>query len=240
MEYHVLCRCCSMILSSTGPWTPWRLCTCSRDRRMRLTSALHSTLIHKNAKEMPGARLFPSSLLASRFSCRCGSCCSGSPSSARVSFFILPAVMTRVLTKWLSVFWWGFRRSWRVLRREQCSAWEGRWTSSYSRPWTLKIWADSFLDGSPGCKGSSMFSEETYFDAANVLTFQIGISQLSFILGFSILVFGRCWGFFFFNNMLLRKHFLSISVHRTAPTPTSAFWPFFVPCKDFALAHWMH
>lgn len=96
--------------------------------------------------------------------------------------------MTRVLTKWLSVFWWDFRRSWKVLRRERCSVWEGRWTSSYSRPWTLKIWADSFLDGNPGCdlEGSSMFLEETYFYAGSVLTFQIGILQLKLLSGATV------------------------------------------------------
>lgn len=181
-----------MIRFSTGPWTPWKLCTCSRGQRMRLTWALHSVLIHKNLKEKPGARFFsypPLAALLPRFLVF-------SLDVAHVvqdpylqhlffCFFILPAVMTRVLTRWLSVFWWDFRRSWKVLRREQCSVWEDRWTSSYNRPWTLKIWADSFLDGNPGCdlEGSSMLLEETYSFAESVLTFQIGISQLKLISG---------------------------------------------------------
>lgn len=47
-----------MILFSTGPWTPWKLCICSRDRRMRLTWPLHPILIHRNVKGKPGARFF--------------------------------------------------------------------------------------------------------------------------------------------------------------------------------------
>lgn len=45
-----------MILFLTGPWTPWKLCICNRDQRMRLTWPLHSALIHRNVKEKPGAR----------------------------------------------------------------------------------------------------------------------------------------------------------------------------------------
>lgn len=52
-----------MILFLTGPWTPWKLCICSRGRRMRLTWALPSMLIHKNVKEKPGARVFSYCLL---------------------------------------------------------------------------------------------------------------------------------------------------------------------------------
>jgi len=149
-------------------------------------------------------------------------------------FFILPAVMTRVLTKWLSVFWWDCRRSWKVLRRERCSAWEGRWTSSYSRPWTPKIWADSFLGGNPGCdlEGSSAFLEETYFYAASVLTFQTGISQLKHVRsnreGLYMLVFGG-WLGFFFNNLFTEKtfcvHWCSLYSIKHQPMLWCSLWP---------------
>lgn len=112
--------------------------------------------------------------------------CSGSLSwCSCFSSLILPAVMTRVLTKWLSVFWWDSRRSWKVLRREQCSVWGDRWTSSFSRPWTRRTCADSFMDGNPGCdlEGSSMVLQETSFYAGGVLTFHVGISQLKLVPG---------------------------------------------------------
>lgn len=64
-----MCRCCSMILFSTGPWTPWKLCICSRGQRMRLTWTLHSVLIHKNLKENPGARFFSYPLPAALLPC---------------------------------------------------------------------------------------------------------------------------------------------------------------------------
>lgn len=58
-----------MILFSTGPWTPWKLCICSRGQRMRLTWALHLVLIHKNLKEKPGARFFSYPPLAALLPC---------------------------------------------------------------------------------------------------------------------------------------------------------------------------
>lgn len=148
-------------------------------------------------------------------------------------FFILPAEMTRVLTKWPSVFCWDFRRSWKVLRMEQCSVWEDRWTSSYSRPWIPKIWANSFLDGNLGCdlEGSSTFLEETYFYAANVITVWVGISQLKLRAGTTmrlilISVWRMFWGFFF-SNLLPRKYFLSTYLHHTAQGMNQGFD---VPC----------
>lgn len=58
-----------MILFSTGPWTPWKLCICSRGQRMRLTWALHLVLIHKNLKEKPGTIFFSYPPLAALLPC---------------------------------------------------------------------------------------------------------------------------------------------------------------------------
>lgn len=58
-----------MILFSTGPWTPWKLCICSRGQKMRLTWTPHLVLIHKNLKEKPGATFFSYLSLAVLFSC---------------------------------------------------------------------------------------------------------------------------------------------------------------------------
>lgn len=220
MYAYLWCRCCSMIPFLTGPWTPWKLYICSRDQRMKLTWALLSVLIHKHVKGKPGARFtfvfhLPTALLLC-FTVFYMSIAHSVQDLYLVLLFpfFLPAVMTRALTRWLSAFWWDFRRSWRVLRKERCSAWEGRWTCSYSRPWTLKTWAASFLAGNPGCdlEGSSVFFGRNYFSAANVVAFQICITILTIGSGqlyvfICISIRWMVWGDVFFINLLARKHY---------------------------------
>lgn len=131
--------------------------------------------------------------------------------------------MTRVLTKWLNVSWWDFRRSWKALRRERCLAWEDRWTSSSSRPWTLKTWANSFLDGNPGCDlgGSRILVSVFKQQVSKHFKFVFPNETLDQVnsKGLYLLVLGGCFGslFVFFSREPVTKKAVFFSLHVCSP-----------------------
>lgn len=240
-----------MIRFLTGPWTPWKLCICSRDRRMRLTWALHSILTHKNVKEKPGARFFSYRLPMALLPC--------------FTVFLLNVVHVVLDSYLVHSFFFFYSASSddqsfnkvaeRVLMRLQEKLKGVEEGTVLSVGGQVNLLIQQAMDPKnlsrlfPGWKAWVWLGRiQHIFRRKLVLCSKcLNISNWYFTIktcirskceGLYVVVFGGCFGFFF-NNLLLRKHFFCPLMFTVQyKTPTGALM-FLVTCKDFAWAYWM-